>query len=449
MPLPSSLVAGRIEHMFEDAGMVDADGLFPELAAAIAAVAAPARGGSAVQLGEALVAIVELERRLAATKLAMVDAFHEQGFAATWGCDSSASFLRAHTRIDPRQARQVVNAAAAARRMPAVGALAADGVIGLEHLQVIAAATRDLPDEQVAAVQATLAEAAAWARPVELHRLGKAIRETFRAEQAAKGADEARALRELHLVQTFEGMWSLTGTLPAEDGAALKVLLDATSTKAGEEDARTPTQRRADGLAAIVGLANRSGQAPSIGGDRPRLTLVVRAGQHSGGSARPALDRLSDNPRRATHTALVGELTGHQLDLPDTVVQRIACDADLDVLTLDADGEVLRLGRAVRDANVPQRRALVVRDGGCVFPYRDRPPWQCHPHHLRWWSRGAGTDIETLALLCPFHHHLVHGDGWTIDRIPPDRRPPGHTGIGWQATSPHGRTLREFRQPAA
>ena len=38
-------------------------------------------------------------------------------------------------------------------------------------------------------------------------------------------------------------------------------------------------------------------------------------------------------------------------------------------------------------------------------------------HHIRWWSEGGRTDLHNLALICSFHHKLVHEYGWRIERL--------------------------------
>jgi hypothetical protein len=50
--------------------------------------------------------------------------------------------------------------------------------------------------------------------------------------------------------------------------------------------------------------------------------------------------------------------------------------------------DVGRTGRVIQPA---QRNALVVRDGGCVFPGCDRPPSWCEGHHLVHWLDGGPT----------------------------------------------------------
>ena len=75
-----------------------------------------------------------------------------------------------------------------------------------------------------------------------------------------------------------------------------------------------------------------------------------------------------------------------------------------------------------------------------MFPYCTAPPGWCQAHHLKFWLRDRGpTDIENLALVCGFHHHLVHDGGWVLARQDPDP----HTGAPptWVATDPAGRTL--------
>ena len=67
-----------------------------------------------------------------------------------------------------------------------------------------------------------------------------------------------------------------------------------------------------------------------------------------------------------------------------------------------------------------------MRDGGCVVP-SCLTPWQgCDVHHITWWSRGGSTDIDSLALLCPREHALVHDeviDIRMIDGMPWVRMP--------------------------
>jgi hypothetical protein len=86
-----------------------------------------------------------------------------------------------------------------------------------------------------------------------------------------------------------------------------------------------------------------------------------------------------------------------------------------------APSQPLDVGRTTRVVSPAQRIALVVRDGGCVFPDCDRPPGWCEAHHLVHWLDGGPTDLPNLALLCRAHHRAVHEGGWRLQRDPDGR----------------------------
>ncbi|HZE65619.1 MAG TPA: HNH endonuclease signature motif containing protein, partial [Sporichthyaceae bacterium] len=68
-----------------------------------------------------------------------------------------------------------------------------------------------------------------------------------------------------------------------------------------------------------------------------------------------------------------------------------------------------------------QWTALVIRDGGCVFPQCDRPPDLCEGHHIIPWIPHGPTDIDNLALACFNHHDFAH-QGWQV-HMGPDGHP--------------------------
>ncbi|QGG42336.1 HNH endonuclease signature motif containing protein [Aeromicrobium yanjiei] len=122
-----------------------------------------------------------------------------------------------------------------------------------------------------------------------------------------------------------------------------------------------------------------------------------------------------------------------------TKAQRMACNAHLVAMYLENGTRVIDHGMTKRLYDRHQRLALAVRDKGCVFPGCDRPPAWCEAHHLSFWSEGGPTDLENAALLCHFHHFLVHEGEWEArmgaggipeiippPRIDPDRRPRRH-----------------------
>ena len=113
-------------------------------------------------------------------------------------------------------------------------------------------------------------------------------------------------------------------------------------------------------------------------------------------------------------------------------LERLTCAADVTPAIVTASGVPLALGRTSRDASPAQRRALWLRDGGCVNRGCDNQ--RLHVHHLVWWARGGDTDLDTLALVCSRCHTLLHEHGWALEPDPkrpgllrwrpPDGRPP-------------------------
>jgi hypothetical protein len=81
---------------------------------------------------------------------------------------------------------------------------------------------------------------------------------------------------------------------------------------------------------------------------------------------------------------------------------------------MNGASQVLDLGRAQRTWTGPARRAVVLRDRGCVFPDCDKPPAWCDIHHIKFFSHGGTTDLGNAAMLCGFHHYLIHHSDWTI-----------------------------------
>ncbi len=98
-------------------------------------------------------------------------------------------------------------------------------------------------------------------------------------------------------------------------------------------------------------------------------------------------------------------------------VKRLCCDSGLLAIHTDANGNPLNIGRKTRTIPPALRRALMVRDKGCVFPgCTCRSSRYVDGHHIRHWADGGDTSLENLASLCRYHHRLVHEGGFDIQR---------------------------------
>ena len=288
--------------------MVDPAAVAPGLTAALDALPARAvRGGTAVESSIRVRGLAVLARRVEAAFLAEVAAFDDQGFAAACGSRSTGAFLAAHTHLDSAAAARTVLAARTADRLPQLGAMLSAGQIGVEHVAAVGYATRRLPQQVVTDQDATFAALAVTARPSELRVAGVHLQTVYDADAVTKNANHLRESRYLSLSQTFEDAWHLEGQLTPADGAALAVALEALMTPGGEEDTRTVTQRRADALVELAELGLRSAELPDCGGDRPRVTLLVQAGDnpfaHLLEDDDDAPDRSSDRDRQRRGSA--------------------------------------------------------------------------------------------------------------------------------------------------
>jgi hypothetical protein len=134
------------------------------------------------------------------------------------------------------------------------------------------------------------------------------------------------------------------------------------------------------------------------GGGSPPYTVVAHA----------PIDVLLDED-----SELFGELERHGLVDAETV-RRLVCDATFVVAVDDRSGHTMYEGRQRRYPTAAQRREIMRRDRHCRFPGCSNVTF-AHPHHIKRWKPDRGpTDLPNLALLCDYHHHLVHSNTWTM-----------------------------------
>jgi hypothetical protein len=93
--------------------------------------------------------------------------------------------------------------------------------------------------------------------------------------------------------------------------------------------------------------------------------------------------------------------------VPQHIARMLACDCARVDVEASESGEVLDVGRSRRTIPNAIARALWIRDGGCRVPGCGRKH-HVHAHHLEAWAEGGPTKLSNLALLCPYHHMLVH-----------------------------------------
>ena len=220
-----------------------------------------------------------------------------------------------------------------------------------------------------------------------------------RLEAARLEREERRARRNRRLSFTHDGHGSVLvkGCLPA---VAAQTLIEQVDAIAHAEHRRaldaldplaedmTPTMRRADALLSLAEAAAAHRDAPTHGGDRPRINVTIDWEQ---------LRQLS----------VGGRVLGPDDAVSPGQLRQLCCDADILPVVLGGDSQVLDVGREHRPVTGPIRTALTVRDQGCVFPGCDKPPAACHAHHIIPWQDGGATSLANLVLVCAHHHGII------------------------------------------
>jgi hypothetical protein len=209
------------------------------------------------------------------------------------------------------------------------------------------------------------------------------------------------------------------GSLPRVEGEQWLAMLQAqreslrrTAIERGDRLAELPTpqQRWADALIGWIRAGAAAG-SPDGSGGTGGAQVIVKLDYHALLSGAAGAGLLADGEPLSA-----GEL------------RRLCCDAELVPAVLGGPSEVLDVARRRRLVTPAIRAALVLRDGGCVFPGCDAPVCRCDAHHVVPWSAGGPTALWNLVLLCHHHHAIVEParfarrDQWEV-RIAADGLP--------------------------
>ncbi len=109
--------------------------------------------------------------------------------------------------------------------------------------------------------------------------------------------------------------------------------------------------------------------------------------------------------------------------LPVSSVHRLARTSTLVRIVMNADGQVLDMGRKVRLATPAQRRAILTRYATCWIDGCPLPATRCQIDHADNWSTGGLTDLKLLGPACQFHNRdrYQHPDRYTRRKTGKDR----------------------------
>jgi hypothetical protein len=304
---------------------------------------------------------------------------------STEGARDLAHAISMRLGISGWKARRWVVAARALSGLPRLAAALETGRLALD--KVVELARFATPEQEARLID--------WAERVSVG----AIRhrgDLLERRRLAVERDRYRARRLEWWFQHEERSFGLFAHLPAAEGAVVARTIEALAARIprlpGEEDELFADARRADALVELCRTA-----LPTLPEAEPP-TVVVHA-------PLAALQRLEPG----------AELEDGPPIHPETAA-RLACEARVQLVVEDARGDAVSVTPARRHPPAWMARQLRHRDRGCVFPGCGTRAFTV-AHHVRPWSRGGPTTLANLALLCSFHHRLVHEGGWRLRRV--------------------------------
>lgn len=449
------------------------------------------------EIAALLVASAQLQRRLESLQVEAAvhvrersDGIRDERLTTSYGCSRPIDMVRMLTLTDSRTAgrlmkasrsvereRGITDGAFLTARYPALREAMIAGDLGVDGFL---AAT-----EPLEAAASRIDAEARWEADRQLGALARGIHSEFDAngvEREIKGPlptpEELKVLsrvlvayldpdgaepsdelagrgRYLRIGAVRDGLASLRGNLLPDVAAPLELLIDSLMNPKVEGpadlgvhfvpsdeledtdapdptylDTRTRTQKVHDAFAAILNAAARAGDVPDLGGAAPTLVVAVNAEDYAAGHGWGTIISTGDL-------------------VPMSVAVQKGCAGGIQRILFDENGRIVALGTSARIFNALQRRAIIIRDGGCIVPGCTVSATWCEAHHVQEHSEGGPTHTDNGVLLCWFHHRTLHLSHWQVRMragLPEIRGP-----AWWdpeQRWRPAGNARPKARQPA-
>jgi hypothetical protein len=324
--------------------------------------------------------------------LMLVRAFDDRFGWKKWGYKTCAEWLSWRAGLSLSAAREKVRSAHALRALPAIAAAFADGRLSYSKVRALTRVAH-LHDEDL------LLKYALNANVARVEERCRQIRNV--APESAEHAQRAWRSRSLTAWRDeARGVMRLTLEVPIEEG---ELLLRAADRAVAEGEVATTVDP--DVIAESKGTAWQAQQADAFVAVAKAYLAGGRGGE--GGST-------ADHYQVVVHADAESLTRGTgRADLPIDTLKRLLCDGSVVTVTEDGAGNPLDVGRKQRTVSTPLKRALHARDRGCRFPGCHRTRY-LDGHHLKHWLHGGETSADNMALLCTYHHRLLHEGGYSI-----------------------------------
>ena len=313
------------------------------------------------------------------------------------GSKTASAWLAWKQRIPIAVARQRVRHARAMRDLPAVEAAWAAGEVDRCHVTTMLGVRTSRARKAFERDHEVLLSAARTVGFIDFKAACDRWERVVDPDGAEQGADDDHAAREVHLSQSFGGLWFGKLTLDPVSGEIVHTTLALIERELFEADwaaarerlgreptlldlERTPAQRRAD---ALVEMATRARTAPADGRrPAPLFSVLVDYETFAG----PVLDLFN-------RTVLTPGTAARWLD-----------GADVERIVFDTPSRVIDVGAQRRFFSGALRRAIEVRDRRCFHPSCDEAPRFPQIDHIEEASKGGPTTQRNGRLGCGFHN---------------------------------------------
>jgi hypothetical protein len=313
------------------------------------------------------------------------------------GAKAGAAWLASRQRLPMSEARRRLRHARAVRRFPNVAQAWASGAIDRTHVTTLMGACTARTEAAFEDGHLLLLDSARTRGFADFKRHCDIWTLYCDPDGAEQGTADGEAGRELHLSQSFGGMWFGRITLDPVNGAIVeetlrlidRELFDAdwasATARLGRDPlvtelSHTPAQRRAD---ALVEMATRARTAPE-GGRRPVPLFTVVVGLET--LCGPLL-----------------ELFNRTVITPG-IAARWLTRADVERIVFESPSRVVDVGARRRFFRGALRRAIEIRDRTCFHSTCDEPPDRVEIDHIVDAHLGGPTTQGNGRLGCGFHN---------------------------------------------
>lgn len=389
--------------------------LAEEAAAALADIPMDAVMG--VGLGEEIVRLRSVTRRLDATTSALSERFASSHEWEADGARSAVRWLFGSGNDSWAGTHSLLGRGELMSDFPCMGGAWRAGVISAQHLDALGRVRRRYPAlaDDLVAVDEAIATVASRCEPREFYQRLRQL--CHRVNPEAVDDRDRDQPTGLHVSMLLDGLVRIDGTLDAVLGARFMAMLEsarrdgAASQDSASQGPIPPSPMSQRDLEALRRILDAAGAAtgdlalPLVTGERPTINVTV------------PLEALIDEG--SVEVAWL-----EQFGVPTTMItgaaaRQLACDSSVRPLLVDRQGQLVAMMPKVRTIHPALRRAVFIRDHVCRFTgCRSRID---EVHHITYYRHGGPTVLSNLVGLCWHHHHLVHDVGWRIDGDPGGR----------------------------